>query len=156
MTIILEGPSHTGKSALLKLFDQRSGYVHTCVERFGFSQLVYAAYYKRTLWENRALRAAHVAMLGKFLAAVHPLYVFTYAAQVTVDARILAALGEPFSFPSIVATHGLYRQMFDLVGLPDKYLLSIDTTAHQPMANASLTACSDMIASKVIALGKTR
>jgi len=119
VVIILEGPADSGKSQLKEVIEQRSSYASTVMVGFGISQLVYAAYFKRPLWTSAALRDAHVAMVRRFLRAVHPLYVLTRTSSVVSDFRAAAR-------PSADAVYKLYLQMFTLVGVPACRLLKIN------------------------------
>jgi len=144
MVIVFEGPDASGKDVLRNVFMQRTSYAHTAVTRFGLSQLVYSAYFKRPLWTVPLQRRAYVDMLKKFTRVVKPLTVFTYATQDAVDARVKSRGEDPALQPSVMATYTLYKQVISMVGIPDKLLVMIDTTGDPP-----LTTLSEVVESRI-------
>ena len=126
--LIFEGADASGKDILKTTIEKSGDYSHTCVMRFGFSQLVYGAYFKRPIWTNPKKRLAHVTVVRNLLKAVRPLYVYTYATPETLRERILRRGEKPELQPDSTAIDVLYRQMFELVGINGYQLLELDTT----------------------------
>jgi len=131
--VVFEGADASGKDTLKDAVEQRSGYAHNCVMRFGFSQLVYGAYYRRPIWTDLRKRREHVFLVRGFIRLARPLYVYTYASRETLEKRILARGESLDTQPSPDTVHGLFLDMFELVGISNRALLAIDTTGDPPV-----------------------